>query len=355
MTAGEIARLAVSRGVSPAAAAGCAAHRGTWRSETGGDDALLFDLASLTKPMTAVAIARADIDRQRPLADFLPEVRGTASASVPLELFLSHRAGLDGHAALYAPLVDGRSFDAGDALIKAADGRRPDAVGPAPTEGFPPLYSDIGYILAGAALARAVGAKDAGEAIARFVLEPLGLGSSAGTVRELAANGVDGPFAPTEHVPWRGGLVCGSVHDENAWALTGRGGSGHAGIFGTVGALLSFGCALLDAFAGRPSPLGVPGGLEWLARRRPGGTLRAGFDGKSAERSSAGTRMGPNSLGHLGFTGTSLWMDPEAAVVVTLLTNRVSQSRDNLAIRDTRPWAHDALWQRACEISASEL
>jgi CubicO group peptidase (beta-lactamase class C family) len=82
-------------------------------------------------------------------------------------------------------------------------------------------------------------------------------------------------------------------------------------------------------------------------RERAGGTLRAGFDGKSESGSSAGSHLGSRSFGHLGFTGTSLWMDPDAQVVVALLTNRVFPSRDHLAIREARPWAHDSLFDRA--------
>lgn len=340
MTADEVARRIVQDGVAPMCAAGWARDGA---EETGGAAEVLFDLASVTKPMTAVAFVLAGIDPATPLGDLLPDARGTASGRLPVELFLAHRAGLDAHRPLYAPLVRGEAVDAGAALREAADARRADASGerqPGP-EGFPPLYSDLGYALAGAALARCVGVRDAGEAVARLVLEPLGLAAQAGTVRELAARGVRGPFAPTETVPWRGGPVVGAVHDENAWALTGLGGSGHAGIFGTAGAVLAFGLAVLEWHA-QPR-------FAWLLRKRPGGTLRAGFDTKSPppEASSAGSIAGPRTFGHLGFTGTSLWIDPDARVVVTLLTNRVCPTRDHVAIRAARPWAHDRLFERA--------
>jgi CubicO group peptidase (beta-lactamase class C family) len=348
VTAGEIQAGIVARGVARDVAAGCAMRRQGWRRETAGS-AALFDLASVTKPMTAVALARAGVDLRAPLGALLAEARGTASEGVPLEHFVAHRAGLEGHRTLYAPLLEGRAVVVPDALMEAADARRADAAGAPPEEGFAPLYSDLGYILAGEVLARAAGARDAGEAIARLVLEPLGIADRAGTVRELEARGVEGPFVATEDVPWRGGVVSGAVHDENAWALTGKGGSGHAGVFGTVDAVLAFGQAVLDALDGLRGPLGDRD-LGWLVRPRPGGTLRAGFDGKSAEGSSAGARMSPRSFGHLGFTGTSLWIDPDARVVVSLLTNRVHPSRDRTDIRQARPWAHDALWARARDL-----
>jgi CubicO group peptidase (beta-lactamase class C family) len=261
---------------------------------------------------------------------------------VPLELFLAHRAGLAAHLPLYEPLTRGATVDVRGALVRAADARREDVPpGVAPPEGFAPLYSDLGYLLAGVALARRVGAVDAGEAIRRLVLEPLGLAGRIGTARDIP--GIARRAAPTEIVPWRGGVVVGRVHDENAWALGGEGGCGHAGELGTIDGVLAFGEAVLAA---RDE-------LAWLWRARPGGTLRAGFDGKSDEGSSAGQRMGRRAFGHLGFTGTSLWIDPDAEVVVALLTNRVHPTRDNASIRAARPEAHDALFARAIELAKS--
>lgn len=349
MNVEEIAESIRGQGVSPQVAAGVSVRTADWRwvCETGGDTHVVFDLASVTKPMTAVAIQRLGDLRAEPLGAVLAEARGTPSEHVPVELFLAHRAGLEGHAPLYAPLLRGESVDRGVALRTAAGARRKDAPGEPPIVGFSPLYSDLGYVLAGEALAQVARTRDAGEAIAKLVLEPLGAveGSTldeVGTVRELEARGKTHVFAPTETVPWRGGQVVAAVHDENAWALTGKGGSGHAGIFGTVGAVLAFGRAVLDEVE--------RGGLGWLVAERPGGTLRAGFDGKSLQGSSAGARMGARAFGHLGFTGTSLWIDPDAHVVVALLTNRVCPTRDHMAIRAARPWAHDALFDRGTEL-----
>jgi CubicO group peptidase (beta-lactamase class C family) len=315
----------------------------------GGDGDVLFDLASVTKPFTAVAVACAGIAPDTPLGALLSEARGTESERVTIEHLLAHRAGLEAHRPLYAPLLRGESVDIAAALHEAADARRSDAQGAVPPDGFAPLYSDVGYLLAGEALARRIGVRDAGEAIGRLVLEPLGIATAAGTVRDLSARGIRGPFAPTEEVAWRGGLIAGAVHDENAWALTGLGGSGHSGLFATADAVLMFGQAVLDALDGLESALGNVD-LHWLVRERPGGSLRAGFDGKSASGSSAGARMATASFGHLGFVGTSLWIDPENHTIVTLLTNRVRYGRNHLAIRSARPWAHDALWERGREI-----
>lgn len=319
----EIAATVVRDGAATMCAVGWAVA-GAARA-TGGATSTFFDLASLTKPMTAVALARSGIPRETALVDLLPEVSGLPAASATLEDLLAHRAGLEAH--LFLPA------DRGEALRAAASARRTDPSGP--------VYSDLGYVLAGEALARATGVRDAGEAIARLVVQPLGLGAELGTARELEAAGVDlvARAAPTEVVPARGGAIRGRVHDENAWALTGDGGSGHAGMFGTIGAVLAF---AVDALAGV-----LRGELAWLVEERAGGTLRAGFDGKSAEGSSAGVRMGPRAFGHLGFTGTSFWIDPDTGVVVSLLTNRVYPTRESASIRAARPRVHDALYARA--------
>jgi serine-type D-Ala-D-Ala carboxypeptidase len=342
------ARELRERGVARDVAAGCAVRGPTgFRVEEGGDTRTYFDLASLTKPMTAVAVARSGLPFDRTLGRVVTELGASASSGATMGILLSHRAGLAPHVPLFMPLVAGGSIELNEALRVAADARREDCVGPIPDDGFPPVYSDVGYILAGVALARHAGARDAGQVVEDLVATPLGAGRELGTARSLEGAGVDLVVraAPTEEVAWRGGVVRGRVHDENAWALTGLGGSGHAGMFGTLGAVLAFGCGVLDALSSR-GPF-ADADVKELARERPGGSLRAGFDGKSVAGSSAGVSLGSRAFGHLGFTGTSLWIDPDAEVVVVLLTNRVHPSRENTAIRAARPLAHDALFHRA--------
>ena len=206
MSPEELVRALAAPGagsVAPLAAAGWA--KGAAR-ESGGAVDVLFNLASVTKPMTALAFAQSGVDRRTPLGDLVAEARGTPSERLPVELFLAHRAGLDAHRKLYAPLLPGagRPMDVARPCERPPTRRRLDAPGEAPPEGFAPLYSDLGYVLAGVALARAVGAEDAGEAIARLVLEPLGLGSSGGD-----GAGARGPRRrrPLRARPrrWRGG------------------------------------------------------------------------------------------------------------------------------------------------------
>ena len=308
----------------------------------------LFDLASLTKPVTALTLARlarsGRLDREAPLGEILPALAGTRSAGATLDLLSAHRAGLAGHRPLYAPLLTGGVVDPAAALVTAAEARREGCEGEAPPEGFPPVYSDLGYLLLGAALgARGGAALD--EVMAREVMGPLGL--TMGSARQLRARGAsfafDARVAPTEVVPWRDGVVRGAVHDENAWAVVGDGAAGHAGLFGDARSVLDLGLAVLDALAGRsPSFLG-PEDVAPLVRDRPGGSLLAGFDRRSGAGPMSGARFGARTFGHLGFTGTSVWIDPEAELVGVLLTNRVHPLRTGDAIRRARPAVYDAL------------
>jgi serine-type D-Ala-D-Ala carboxypeptidase len=309
----------------------------------------IFDLASVSKPIVACTLARLDasgaVEVGTPLGELLPEARGTPSERVPLELLLCHRAGLDAHRSLFAPLFQGKAVHRGRALRLAANARRPDCGGEPPPGGFPPVYSDLGYLLVGAALEAAMKVP-LDELVTREVARPLGL--NLGSARHLWLRSPDfaRQVAPTEVVRARGGSVRGVVHDENAWAFSGHAASGHAGLFGAVGDVLRFGQALLLVLQGGSSWL-PRASLERLLQPRPGGSLRAGFDGKSESASSAGARCSPRTFGHLGFTGTSLWCDPEAGTATALLTNRVCPTRENPRIRAARPRVHDALFGAA--------
>ena len=342
----ELAASVVAEGVAPVAAVGCGwlAHDGSLQLEGGGAKERVFDLASVTKMATALAVARAGLEPTRELGDLLPELAESPSGKATLEQLLSHRAGLLGHVELFAPLRDGAvGIDVAAALRRAAESRRPDCPGPVPAAGFPAVYSDLGYVLAGLALARHGGDLDAGAAAERLVARPLDV--LLGTVRGLGADGID--YVPTELTVWRSPTpLRGIVHDENALALTGLGGSGHAGLFGTVAAVLVLGLEVLRMLQGQ-GPLACAAPPTWLVAPRAGATWRAGFDGKSAAGSSAGEFASASSFGHLGFTGTSVWIDPKRRVVTCLLSNRVNPTRTNLAIKAARPRVHDALFRHA--------
>jgi len=349
----RIAAIALEEGAAPSAVVS-GAFRGShgWVFGQGAAGArveaarAIFDLASVTKPFVATAAARlrrsGALDLEAPLASFLPELTDTPSAAIPLILLLAHRGGLEAHLPLFAPLLGGAPFERGQALWVAASARRSDATGALPPSGFAPLYSDLGYALAGAAIERAAG-RPLDEVIDDQVARPLGLEVRSVRLWHRAAADFPDRVHPTETVGWRGGVILGVVHDENAWALAGHGLAGQAGLFGTAESVAKFGTAVLDALAGRDDSWLDVRELTPLVTPRPLGSLRAGFDGKSGPGSAAGDRASQETFGHLGFTGTSLWCDPKAERVGVLLSNRVCPSRDNVRIRAVRPRIHDQL------------
>ena len=352
----------VGAGVARAAAAGFAVWTGgRWEVEVGAcgktdrgaaSVATIFDLASVSKPFVAVAFARlverGTLAANALLGDLLPEVSGTWAAKASLEALLSHRAGLASHVRLFAPLEGRRPIRRLEALRHAADSPRDEARAAGAGAAFPPVYSDLGYFLAGTALARAAGV-ELDQLVMAEVSEPLGLGAGSARQWLAAQRDFSARVAPTEVVPFRGGQIRGVVHDENAWALAGHGLAGQAGLFGTVEDVLGFGVALLDGLAGRRSDWLTARTIEGLLVERPLGTLRLGFDGKASANSSAGPSASAHTFGHLGFTGTSLWCDPAADAVSVLLTNRVCPTRENVAIRACRPEVHESLFARASE------
>jgi len=358
------ARVVGLHQAAPGAVVACAwASNGSWTIDQGaaghlapGADPVtpdaIYDLASVTKPFVAVTLAR--LVRSGPLTldtrlDVLVrESLSTPSASVSLELLLAHRSGLEGHRPLYAPLVRGSIVNRFLAIGEAARARRPECDGDPPAEGFDPIYSDLGFLLLGEAISRGSGAQlDA--AVAAEVCAPLGIGVASARQWRLRGEAFDERVAPTEVVPWRGGVVRGAVHDENAWALGGEAMCGHAGLFGTARDVAQFGAALVDVVSGRAASWLSSEEFEPLIRVRAGGTLRAGFDGKSDVGSSAGASCSPRSFGHLGFTGTSLWIDPEQRIAVAILSNRVHPTREGDAIKRARPDVNESLfaWGRS--------
>jgi CubicO group peptidase (beta-lactamase class C family) len=153
-----------------------------------------------------------------------------------------------------------------------------------------------------------------------------------------------GQFAATEKCPWREILLSGQVHDENAYAAGGI--EGHAGLFGTATAVHQLLMTLLSAYHGEsPENRFQTELVRAFFRRSPGSDKALGFDTPALKDSSAGRLFSKNSVGHLGFTGTSFWMDLDRRIIVILLTNRVHPTRDNQAIRAFRPRLHDAVME----------
>ena len=302
----------------------------------------IFDLASLTKVIAATTLTMRATDAGRltlddPVAQWLPDWRGSDRNHVTVRQLLTHSAGLTAYLPLYRDCTGRFEFER--------------AICTLPLEyapGTQSIYSDLGFMLLGfiledAAL-RASGRRDGlFDPEAALVSQFSRLGSFL-TPDPLTFNPPRAwrpNCAPTEVDRWRGRLLTGEVHDENCWALGGA--AGHAGLFGTVAAVGGFARAVLRTIAGEPI-LAAPETMRRYIQREPipGSSRALGWD-TMLPTSSCGTLMSPSAIGHTGFTGTSLWIDWERDLYVVLLTNRVHPARENNAIRELRPRIHDAV------------
>jgi CubicO group peptidase (beta-lactamase class C family) len=290
-----------------------------------------YDLASLTKVMatTAVLMALSDegsVDLATPLQGLLPAFKGGDKARVTLWHLLAHASGLPA----WAPLF--RDASGRDAVVASASAL-PLEAGP----GERSLYSDVGFILLGAALEAQTG-RALEALVEERVLRPLGMGHTGfNPGAELRA-----ATAPTEIDAWRGRLLQGEAHDENAFAMGGV--AGHSGLFGPVGDVIRFARTLLGGGELEGRRLASAATVERFTRRCdvPGSSRALGWNTPSPG-SSAGRLLSARSFGHTGFAGTSLWIDPERGVFVALLTNRVHPSRQGPGIQEIRAGVADAV------------
>ena len=289
----------------------------------------VFDLASLTKVIATTTLAMRLVDAGRldlddHVVSRLPLWRGPDREKVTVADLLSHASGLTSHLPFFRDHSGRAEFERAICTLPLEYAPRVQAI-----------YSDLGFILLGFILADASGEAlpDAFAALAReWAIDDLTFNPPAGWRRRTA---------PTQVETWRGRLLRGEVHDPNAWALGGA--AGHAGLFGAVGAVARFAQAVLRTFDGA-SVIGRPDTLARFVQRSgvPGSSRALGWD-TMLPTSSCGRQMSSRAIGHTGFTGTSLWIDPLPGIYVVLLTNRVYPTSANEAILAIRPRVHDAI------------
>jgi CubicO group peptidase (beta-lactamase class C family) len=293
----------------------------------------IWDLASLTKVVATTAMAmilyeRGELDLNMPLAAIVPEfVRGNADprrAAVTMRMLLAHSSGLPSYYCMYEYCHTREEVLAAcyACELEADPGARAE-------------YSDIGFILLGVALER-IATENLDAFCRREVFGPLG----------MAETTLNPPAAWRDRVPpteddrrFRQRVIQGEVNDENAWAMGGI--AGHAGVFSTAADVARFGHCMSrgESWILRPETIA----LFTRCEPSPAGTSRAlGWDTPS-QPSQSGAYFSARSFGHLGFTGTSLWCDPESGVSITLLTNRTWPDRESQKIKQVRPRFHDAV------------
>ncbi len=299
----------------------------------------VFDLASLTKPLaTTLAIMllvqRSPITLDQTLGELAPGFGETEKAGITLRHLLCHNSGLPDYTPYYKRLRRLDQHARGGALKKLL------LEEPLVHRlGGKTVYSDLGFMLLRMVVEEAT-CEGLDGFVEREVYQRLGLDDLF--FFDVDRPAPEKPFAATEFCPWRKRLMVGRVHDDNAYAVGGV--DGHAGLFGAardVHLLLS---ELLASYLGRSKKnLFRKKVVREFFSRWKDSDRALGFDAPSPDGSSSGRYFSRQSVGHLGFTGTSFWMDPLNGLIVILLTNRVHPTRDNTRIKEFRPKLHDAV------------
>jgi len=300
-------------------------------------------VVTTTVAMVLVDEGRLDLDAT--VSSIVPGFRGGDKDDVRVRQLLTHSGGLLWWAPLFEELRGRAAFL--ERILEMDLDYAP---------GTKSVYSDLGIILLAEVLQRVAG--EPLEAIARRRLfEPLGMGDT----QYLPPVGLRPRIAPTERDPWRGRVLLGEVHDENAFALEGV--APHAGLFSTAGDLARFAQAMLNggeldghSVVSRPTVelftrhAGVAESTRALGWDTPsnGKDPRSSVPGDPGY-SSSGSLFSPRSFGHTGFTGTSMWMDPERELFLILLTNRVHPTRENRRISRVRSRLADAVVRALAE------
>jgi CubicO group peptidase (beta-lactamase class C family) len=313
----------------------------------------IFDLASLTKPLaTAVAMMVMVKERKIQLDDrvtrFFHNFGVHGKTHVTFRHLLAHTSGLPAWRPFWKDILrierEGRinftgSRGAKEFVYEAIQREKPEAAAGART-----VYSDLGFMLLGAVIEEV-----SGMSLDRYcydrVYKPLGLRSTSyvdlSLLRTRRLEPIAEMIAPTERCPWRKRVLCGEVHDDNAYAMGGV--VGHAGLFSSAHDVDRLATTLRECYEGQNVFLPATIVREFWRRDDTIGssTWALGWDTPAAAASTAGSELSRHAVGHVGFTGTSLWIDLDRSLHVILLTNRVHPSRDNDKIREFRPLIHD--------------
>jgi len=305
----------------------------------------IFDLASLTKPLaTTLAVMKlfdsAQIELDQPLEDLLSKVFPREKKAITPRLLLSHSAGFADWKPFYLEL---------DHIRREEKKRRlKDVLLNIPLaypSGKGTLYSDLGFMMLEWVVEEIAGMK-LPQFLRRHFYDPLGLNKTFFYENGVPLRFGEDQFAATEDCPWRKKVLKGIVHDENAYAFGGY--SGHAGLFGNAREIYTLVSLLIEHYRGERENYLRPETVRAFFRKQDlveGSTWALGWDTPSSENSSSGRCFSKRSVGHLGFTGTSVWIDLEQDIIVIFLTNRVHPTRKNEKIKVFRPVLHDRVME----------
>ncbi len=306
----------------------------------------IYDLASLTKVMATTAaamllVADGKLRPEQRVADVLPAFSERGKDEITLRHLLTHASGLRPWRAYHADLRE-RELRKGETLVGTPAGRqsiveRIMRSAPVHDPGEAAVYGDLGFIVLGELVAQVAG-EPLDEFCRRRIWEPLEMESTH--FNPVPFEGARAGYAATEMCVWREKILWGEVHDSNAWAMGGL--AGHAGLFSAAADVMRFADEMLRADRDASAIFDGAVAREFFRRQDTplGSDWALGWDTPSEGHSTSGRHFSQRSIGHTGFTGTSLWIDLERDLVVVLLCNRVHQFAKKSRF-ELRPQVHD--------------
>lgn len=300
----------------------------------------VYDLASLTKPLVTSLSLLALVEEKKlqlsdPLSNYF-QMAGREHKNIQILHLLEHTSGFPAHREFFKELITLTESKREEVLIE-----RIVAENLVFSPGTKELYSDLGYMLLGKIVEKVAGEK-LNSYWQKTILSPLGLEKGLFFKQnEIEDTGI---YSLTGFCQWSKQELCGLVNDDNCRSLGGV--AGHAGLFGTAEALVKFCQCLLNMYSGRYLHPALSFGLIRKKLEMKHGRWVLGFDTPTGQISSSGKYFSEKTLGHLGFTGTSFWLDCQNMRGMVLLTNRVLCSADLRLIRTFRPEMHDAVMEQ---------
>ncbi len=303
----------------------------------------IFDLASLTKPLaTTLAISKLietdQVFLDQKIGSILKEFKTSSKADITIDMLLRHTSGFPAHKEYFKKIIKAkenprellRDLLVGEVLENKI--------------GKCQVYSDLGFMVL-SWIIEEISCQRLDQFVSKQIYSPLEIDD----LFFLQTYPKKEKFTPyvqkivaTQQCPWRNKVLVGEVDDDNAWAAGGI--EGHAGLFGNAGSIYKLCSEILNALLNKPTRVLKSDIIKSFVSRKNQQDMVAGFDTPAKVNSSSGKYFSKSSIGHLGFTGTSFWIDPETEAIIIFLTNRVHPLRSNEGIKKFRPKIHDLIY-----------
>ena len=302
----------------------------------------IFDLASLTKPLaTALALSKLIENKQvflnQKIESIIGEFKDTDKADITIDMLLRHTSGFPAYREYFKKIVKHKGNPRQylrRLLVNEPLENRP---------GECQVYSDLGFMVLSWIIEK-ITCQRLDHFVSKHIYLPLGINDLIFIdldSKDKIFEKYQQKIVAAQQCSWREKILVGEVDDDNAWAVGGV--EGHAGLFGNANSIHKLCCEILNALQDKPTKVLSHDIIKTFVQKQKSYDMVAGFDTPSQTHSSSGTFFSQSSIGHLGFTGTSFWMDPETSLIIILLTNRVHPLRSNEGIKKFRGQIHDLI------------